>query len=94
MPEAPKGNEDERCNLEWTIHDWWCIRNRPSLHVLGWTVLPLMTDYDSILEVYTLPELIELNDLSEAEVLEVLVEAGVVDLPEILPLEFDDKASK
>lgn len=48
-----------------------------------------MTDYTTILQTYTLPELIELNDLSEEDVLEVLVEAGVVTLPEILPLEFE-----
>lgn len=49
-----------------------------------------MIEYASILETYTLSELIELNDLSEADVLEVLVEAGVVELPEILPLDFDE----
>lgn len=42
----------------------------------------------AILETYTLSELIELNDLTEEEVLEYLVAHGILRLPMIQPLEF------
>jgi hypothetical protein len=45
-------------------------------------------NYATILETYTFSEILELNDLTEADVLEYLVEKGFVDLPELLPLEF------
>jgi hypothetical protein len=47
-----------------------------------------LTDYSTILETYTFSDLLEINDLTEADVLEFLVEKGFVSLPEILPLEF------
>jgi len=43
----------------------------------------------AILQTYTLSELLELNDLTEEEVLEYLVQHGQVRLPELRPLEFD-----
>ena len=42
----------------------------------------------TILETYTLPEIIELNDMTEEEVLEYLVVHNVIKLPDIQPLEF------
>lgn len=44
--------------------------------------------YSAILEVYDLSELIEMNDLTQEEVLEYLVEHRLIKLPEIQPLEF------
>ena len=49
-----------------------------------------MTDYSAILETYTISELLELNDLTDEDVLKLLVESGYVALPEILPLEFEE----
>lgn len=45
--------------------------------------------YATILETYSLEEILELNDLTPEECLEYLVEEGYVDLPEIQPLDFD-----
>jgi len=47
-------------------------------------------DYDKILEVYTLSEIIEYNDISESLVLQEAVESGLLKLPEPRPLDFDD----
>lgn len=44
--------------------------------------------YSAILEVYDLSEIIELNDLTQEEVLEYLVENKILLLPEVQPLEF------
>lgn len=44
--------------------------------------------YSTILETYSLEELLELNDLTAEEGLEFLVEEGLIELPEIKPLEF------
>ena len=49
-----------------------------------------MTDYSAVLEVYDFTEILELNEYSEEDILKFLVEHGYIDLPEILPLEFDD----
>lgn len=46
-------------------------------------------NYAALLETYSLNEILELNDLSEEELLEFLHKEGYVDLPEIKPLEFD-----
>lgn len=43
-----------------------------------------------LLETYTLSEIIELNDLTDEEVLEYLVGHKIIKLPDIKPLEFDD----
>jgi len=47
-------------------------------------------NYAAILETYTLQELIELNDIDEEDILRILIEADVLHVPEILPLEFDE----
>lgn len=44
-------------------------------------------EYRKILETYTLEELLEVNDLTEEDVLEFLVEEGYLELPEVLPLD-------
>lgn len=44
--------------------------------------------YATILEVYTLEEILELNDKTEEDCLEFLVEEKYVELPKIKPLEF------
>ena len=49
-----------------------------------------MTDYSTIPETYTFAEILEMNDISESDVLEFLVERGYVNLPELLPLVFND----
>jgi len=48
-----------------------------------------LTDYAAVLEVYTLSDILELNDITEEEALEHLVEQGFLSLPKIRPLEFD-----
>ena len=48
-----------------------------------------MIDYEALLETYTLTELIELNDLTEADALRFLVEEEFIELPDIKPLDFD-----
>jgi len=46
--------------------------------------------YAAILEVYSLEELLELNDKTEEECLEYLVDTRYIKLPNIKPLDFDD----
>jgi hypothetical protein len=46
--------------------------------------------YATILETYSLQEILELNDLTEEDLLEYLVEEGMVKLPEIRPLDFEE----
>jgi len=46
-------------------------------------------NYAALLETYSLNEILELNDLTEEDILEFLHVEGYVDLPEIKPLEFD-----
>jgi hypothetical protein len=43
-------------------------------------------ELENILEVYTLEEIAELNDLSPSEVLQFLVDQEFIELPEILPI--------
>lgn len=42
----------------------------------------------AVLEVYSLEEILELNDLTTEDVLDYLVTQGFVRLPEIQPLDF------
>lgn len=46
-------------------------------------------NYATILEAYSLEEIINLNDYTEEEALEYLVTQGFLELPEIQPLEFE-----
>jgi len=46
--------------------------------------------YSTILEAYSLEDILELNDITAEEALEHLVESGYLHLPDIQPLEFDD----
>lgn len=48
-----------------------------------------MTLYSSILDTYSLEDLLELNDLTTEDCLEFLVEENYITLPEIQPLEFE-----
>ena len=50
-------------------------------------ILALMS-VAAILEAYTFSEILEMNDLTEEDALEYLVQHGVVRLPEMRPLEF------
>ncbi len=43
----------------------------------------------TLLEVYTLEELLELNDKTEEDCLEFLVEENFIELPKIKPLDFE-----
>jgi hypothetical protein len=45
--------------------------------------------YATILEAYTLTEILELNDKTDEDALEFMVEEKYIDLPPILPLEFE-----
>lgn len=47
-----------------------------------------MNDYEAALELYTIEEILELNDLTTEECLEFLVDEGFVSLPRIKPLAF------
>jgi len=44
----------------------------------------------TILEVYSLEQILELNDLTTEDALEYMVEDGYVKLPSIKPLDFDE----
>jgi len=44
--------------------------------------------YATILETYSLEDLLELNDLTAEDCLEFLVDEGYLELPEIKPLDF------
>lgn len=48
-----------------------------------------MTHYATILDVYSISDILELNDKTDEECLEFLVEEGYVSLPDIQPLEFE-----
>jgi hypothetical protein len=50
-----------------------------------------VTNYTTLLEVYTLEEILELNDKTAEECLEFLVDEKYVKLPAIKPLDFDDQ---
>ena len=45
--------------------------------------------YTAILNAYSLSELLEMNDLTDEDALQFMVEAKFVILPEILPVEFE-----
>jgi len=45
--------------------------------------------YTTILQAYTLTELLELNDKTEEDCLEFLHEEKYITLPDILPIEYD-----
>lgn len=42
--------------------------------------------FSAVLDTYSLSELIELNDMTQEDVLEYLVEQGILTLPEIMPV--------
>ena len=43
----------------------------------------------TILETYSLEDILELNDVTEEETLDFLVTQGFLELPEIKPLDFE-----
>jgi hypothetical protein len=45
---------------------------------------------EHILDTYTLVEILELNELTEVDVLLLLLEEERIDLPEVLPVDLDD----
>ena len=47
-------------------------------------------DIENLLDVYTFEDILDLNDLTEADVLLFLVDQGFVNLPKIKPLNFSD----
>lgn len=47
-------------------------------------------NYSAILDVYSLEDILDLNDLTTEDCLSFLVENEFVTLPTITPLEFDD----
>lgn len=48
-----------------------------------------MTEYDSTLEVYSLEEVLELNDKTPEEALEYLVTSGYISLPDVRAMDFE-----
>ena len=50
--------------------------------------------YLTILDTYSLEELLELNDKTTEDCLEFLVEEGYIELPEIRPLDFDEPSQE
>lgn len=48
-----------------------------------------MSVYKNALELYSLEDILEYNDITPEDALEFLVEQGYVNLPEIEPLEFE-----
>ena len=46
--------------------------------------------YSTILDAYSISELLELNDKTDEDCLEYLVETRYILLPEVLPIEFDE----
>jgi len=44
---------------------------------------------ERLLEIYTLTEILELNDLTEEDALSFLLDEGFVESPEIKPLDFN-----
>lgn len=44
----------------------------------------------AVLDAYSLEDLFELNDLTTEEALEFMVEQGLIRLPDIQPLDFND----
>jgi len=46
--------------------------------------------YSTILDAYSISELLELNDKTDEDCLEYLVETRFIKLPEVLPIEFDE----
>lgn len=49
-----------------------------------------ITDYSAILEVYSIQDILELNDITEEEALDYLVTQDFLVMPSVKPLEFDD----
>lgn len=49
-----------------------------------------MTVYSTILDCYSLADIIEYNDKTEEETLQFLIEDGYLVLPDIRPMDFDD----
>ena len=46
----------------------------------------LRSKIERALEIYTLEEILELNDLSVEEALSILISEGYISLPEVLPI--------
>lgn len=48
-----------------------------------------LTNAEKVLQTYSLDEILELNDLTEADLLDLLIENGLIELPEVMPLDVD-----
>lgn len=46
-------------------------------------------NYSAILDTYELSDLIDMNDLTQEDVLEYLVAHGVLTIPEVVPVTYD-----
>ncbi len=49
----------------------------------------MIKDAEALLETYTLAEILEMNDLTEADDLEFLIDECFVELHEVTPLDFE-----
>jgi len=47
-------------------------------------------NYAAILDVYSLEEILELNDTTPEEALEFLLSHGYIELPEVIPVDLND----
>ena len=66
----------------------WCVIH--AIHYLpNRSICTATVSLATLLEVYTLEELLELNDKTEEDCLEFLVEEKFIELPKIKPLDFE-----
>lgn len=49
-----------------------------------------MTEIEAVLQTYTLEEILELNELTDEDVLLILVEQNIITLPDPKPLDLEN----
>jgi hypothetical protein len=50
-----------------------------------------LSEVERVLDTYSLEDILELNDKTEAEVLQFLVNSDFLSLPEVLPVDVEDE---
>jgi len=58
--------------------------------LLARIVSRIVTDCSTILDCYSLEEILELNDMTPEDCLIYLLDEKMISLPEVKPLEYDD----
>ena len=51
-----------------------------------------LSEIERVLDTYTLEDILDLNDKTEAEILQFLVNSDFLSLPEVLPVDVDDES--